>query len=118
MREIYKNLPKEFTQYPEDVLSGKIIAGEALKLACQRYLDWFDREDFYFDWQKADKIKNFIQSMKHSEDEFAGKQFILMDWQKFLLYNIFCWYKDKDRSRRVIRNVFMLIARKSVFKLP
>ena len=89
MREIYKNLPKEFTQYPEDVLSGKIIAGEALKLACQRYLDWFDREDFYFDWQKADKIKNFIQSMKHSEDEFAGKQFILMDWQKFLLYNIF-----------------------------
>ena len=113
MREIYKNLPEEFTQYPKDVLSGKIIAGEALKLACQRYLDWFDREDFYFDWQKADKIKNFIQSMKHSEDEFAGKQFILMDWQKFLLYNIFCWYKDKNRSRRVIRNVFMLIARKN-----
>jgi len=34
MREIYKNLPEEFTQYPKDVLSGKIIAGEALKLAC------------------------------------------------------------------------------------
>lgn len=113
MREIYKDLPEEFLQYPKDVLSGKIIAGEALRLACKRYLDWFDREDLYFDYQKADKIQRFIQSMKHFEDAFAGKQFILMDWQKFLIYNIFCWYKDKDRTKRVIRYVFMLIARKN-----
>jgi phage terminase large subunit-like protein len=38
-----------YNQYADDVLSGKILACEAIILACKRYKDWFNRDDIYFD---------------------------------------------------------------------
>lgn len=87
------------------------MAGEAVRLACQRFVDWFDV--YYFDQEKYDKAINFIQHLKHFEDSFAGQPFILLPWQKWVVANIFCWHHTDDHTKRVIRNVFLLISRKN-----
>jgi phage terminase large subunit-like protein len=76
----YKHLSNKYTQYAEDVVSGKITAGRYVILACQRYLDWFDREDLYFNAELFDKIEDFINHLKHFEGDFAGRPFTLLPW--------------------------------------
>ena len=54
----------KYKQYAEGVLSGKIVSCRYLKLAAQRYLSWFDRDDIEFRVDKADEVVNFIQKLK------------------------------------------------------
>ena len=107
------NIPKRFTEYAEDVLSGKIVACQNIILACQRYLDWLDRPDFWFNQELGDKIVDFFTHLKHFDDEYAGKPFILTDWQKFCVFNIFCFFKASDHEARIIHNAVLMISRKS-----
>ena len=55
-------------KYVNDVLSGEEVAGEAIRLACKRFKSWFDREDFWFDNEKVNKVIDFIGHLKHFED--------------------------------------------------
>ncbi len=104
-------VPDKYTQYANDVISGKIVAGELVQLACKRYLSWFERDDIYFDTDAADKPVRFISKLKHFTGKFKGKAFILQDWQEFLVYNIFGWIR-KDTGTRLIRNAYIQISRK------
>jgi len=38
---------------------------------------------------------------------------VLRPWQKWIVANIFGWYRADDHNKRVIRNVFLLISRKN-----
>lgn len=78
MREIYKNLDHKYLEYAEDVLSGKIVAGKYIKLACSPYLSWFDRDDIIFDIERMNKIESFISHLRHFEGSWAGKPFRLL----------------------------------------
>lgn len=89
-------------QYAHDVLSGKILACEYVKLACKRYFN--DRETgeqrgIYFNENKALRIINFFKFVKHSKGEWAGQQFELEPWQQFSLWNIF-GFENADGTRR------------------
>lgn len=100
---------KKYNQYVEDVLSGKQVAGKYIKLACQRYRDWFYRDDIYFDYSDVDKKIRFMQKLKLRE----GPYFNLLPYQAWITANIFGWkYVDED-NLRVINNVLILTARKS-----
>ena len=104
-------VPDKYTQYAKAVTDGQIVAGELIKLTCQRYLSWFDKDDRYFDCDAADRPVKFISKLKHTTGKFNGKPFILQDWQEFLVYHIFGW-KWKETGTRVIRNAYIQIARK------
>lgn len=104
---------EHWKQYPKDVCSGKIVAGKYIKLACERFLDWFDRDDIFFDLDRMDKIENFINHMKHFQGHFAGKPFKLLDFQRFVLAGIFGWYYTANPEKRVTETVIMFIARKN-----
>lgn len=108
-------VPHKYTKYAEDVVAGRVTAGQHIILACQRYLSWFQRPELYFDADRIERIENFLRHIKHFEGEFNGKSFYdtLLDWQVFVLCNIFGWYRADDHSKRVIRNVFLLISRKN-----
>lgn len=101
----------KYTRYALDVISGKIIACEMVILACKRFISWFDRDDIYFDQEMAERPVKFIAKLKHFTGKFKGQPFILQDWQKFLVYNIFGWIR-KDTNTRLIRNAYIQISRK------
>ena len=55
------------TQYALDVVSGKITAGEYVRLACQRHLDDIEKSKaapykYYFDVEKSEEIINFARA--------------------------------------------------------
>ena len=104
-------IDSKYTQYAQDVIDGKITANELVRLACVRYMSWFDRDDIYFDTEKAERPVIFISKLKHFTGKFKGQPFILQDWQKFLIYNIFGWIR-KDTGTRLIRNAYIQISRK------
>lgn len=105
------NIPEEYTSYAYKILTGKIPAGEYIKLVAERFFHFLDREDVYFDTDKADKPIKFISKLKHTESPWTGKPFILEPWQKFVCYCMFGLYWKKN-DRRVCRNAYIQIARK------
>lgn len=102
---------EKFLKYANDVIDGKITAGHLMKLACKRYISFFDRDDIYFDEEKAEKPVRFISKLKHTRGEFAGHSFILQDWQAFIIYAVFGFYNKSDNSR-LCKSAYIQIARK------
>lgn len=107
----------KYKQYALDVQSGKITANRYIKQATKRYLDWFSRPDMEFRPQAVDRVVNFISKLKHFKGEHAGKQFQLLDFQRFIIANMFGFYwKDeegKPKNRRVVQYVWFEVARKN-----
>lgn len=103
---------KKYKEYAEDVISGKVVACDYIKKACERYLNFFKRDDMYFDGVAVDRVINFISKLKHFTGTHNNKPFILQPWQKWIVYNIFGW-KWKKNNLRVIKNVYIEIARKN-----
>ena len=107
------NIDPKFLGYPTKVLSGEIIAGELIKLQCRRYLSLFDRDDLYFDPERAERPIKFISHLKHWQgSQFVGTSFELQEWQKWMIYNIYGWIKKSDNTR-LIRQAYLQISRKN-----
>lgn len=99
---------KPYWRYCKDILDGKIPSGNYIKLACKRMLAWNERNDIFLDEKKIDKMIRFISLM----DLEYGK-FKLLDYQAWILANVFGWYYKDSPERRVVNNVLLLTARKS-----
>lgn len=91
---------KGYYHYVEDVLNGKIVVGELIKLACQRFKDDLQRQDIYFNESVVDKAINFIGTLKHFMGKSSGKPFKLENWQQFIVANIVGWYWTDENTRR------------------
>jgi len=105
-------IAKKYKKYAEDVLSGKIVAGQYIKLACKRYLSFFERDDMFFDTKAVDKVVNFISKLKHFTGSHNNKPFILSDWQYWIICSIF-GFKLRDKKTRVTRTAFIQVGRKN-----
>ncbi len=103
---------KIYIKYALDVIEGKIVACESIKLACQRFIDWFKRDDIYFDYEDVERKIYFISKLKHFTGSHSGKPFILLDWQAWCIAGIFGW-KWKNTGYRVTTKVFIMISRKN-----
>lgn len=102
---------KIYNKYALDVINGNIVACEAIKLACERYISWFDRDDIYFDTEDVDRKIRFVSKMKHTTGKFARQHFILLPWQQFAFAGIF-GFKWKSTGYRVTKKVFLFMSRK------
>ena len=105
------NLEEKYTKYARDVVERRILAGYLVKLSCERYLKFLERDDIEFKPKMADKPVNFISKLKHTEGDFWQKPFILQDWQTFVVYAMFGFYW-KGTDKRVCRNAYIQISRK------
>lgn len=101
-----------YVDYVKGVLDGSIVACEYIKLACQRTIDFDNRDDMYFDEEDVTRRINFIWKMRHSTGEHNKQHFKLLPWQLWLVSQIFGW-KWKDTGYRVTRKVFLMISRKN-----
>ena len=100
---------KPYWKYAEDVLQNSITAGQFIRLACQRMIDWADREDIYFDYEDVDKKLNLMRKLTLRE----GIKFEPLPYQSWIIGNIFGWKYTDEPDIRVINNVLLLTARKS-----
>ena len=113
MSELEKEIKdKKYTQYADDILSGKIPSCKYVKMACERYLSWFEKDDRYFDAEAVEKVIIFISKLKHFTGKYNNQPFLLEPWQKFIIYNLFGWKKRKD-NLRLIRNFYLELGRKN-----
>lgn len=103
---------KGYYHYVEDVLNGKIVVGELIKLACQRFKDDLQRQDIYFNESVVDKAINFIGTLKHFMGKSSGKHFKLEEWQQFIIANIVGWYW-KDGNTRRFTSSYIEVSRKN-----
>lgn len=106
-----EELTERYFKYAHDVLDGKITACDYIKLCCQRYLNFFNKEEYYFDAQNVFRVEKFLSHLKHSTGKFGDRPFVLMDWQRYALAQIFGW-KYKDSNLRVTRCVSLCVSRK------
>lgn len=102
---------KAYKRYIRDVLDGKIVAGKRVRLACQRALDFEQRDDMYFDEEDVDRRIALIYKLKHYDGAFNGMNFELLPWQQFVISQIFGW-KWRKNDLRVTRTAFCMLSRK------
>lgn len=90
---------KPYYKYVDDVLSGNVITGANIQLACQRFQEDLNRDDLEFRESVVDRAISFISTMKHFKGKASGQNFILEPWQQFVVANIvgFYWKGTNDR---------------------
>lgn len=103
------NTTKIHSQYATDVLKGDIVACKYIKLACERYMSFFEK--YEYNSEKVDRVINFIQKLKHFTGSHNGKPFVLRPWQVWIVSAIFGFYKED--GKRLVNNVYIEIARKN-----
>ena len=111
-KDIKEQIKEQITSYPFDVVEGKIVACEYVKLACKRFIKFLDRADMYFSIEKVQRVINFISKLKHFTGAFYNKPFLLQEWQKFIIMGIYGFYWKKN-DLRVTRTFILSIARKA-----
>lgn len=109
---IIERIKNEITTYPFDVIDGQVVTCVYIRLACQRFINWLNYNDRYFDVEAVLKVINFIEKLEHFKGQFAGQNFKLENWQKWIIASIygFKWMKN---DLRVIRTFILSIGRKN-----
>jgi phage terminase large subunit-like protein len=68
--------------------------------------------DYYFDPEKAEHVTEFFEGLLcHSKGRFAGKPFMLLDWQRTMLEDLFGWVRT-DTDLRRYRMAYISTAKK------
>lgn len=100
-------------KYVDDVLSGKIIAGKKIRLACKRYKRDLERsksDDFpyYYDEKMARKACQFVQMLPLTN----GGKFHLAEYQEWIVSELYGWRVKETGERRYTQGMVSM-ARKS-----
>ena len=100
----------KYREYAMQVVNGDIPTCIFVKQACERYLSFFGKYDFKP--EKCERVINFISKLKHYTGKHNGKNFILLPYQKWIIYSIFGFY-HKNSNKRVTNYVYIELARKN-----
>ncbi len=101
--------------YAEKVVAGKIIAGKKVILAAERYLTDLKKADsddfeYFYDNERANKV---IQFMEILPDPKTMRAYPLADFQRFIIANMYGWWKKDKPSERRFRKGMLSMARKN-----
>lgn len=107
-------------EYAQDVVGGKEITTEEVKIQCKTFLDDLENQnneefDFYFDMSKLKIINNLLMLLNFATGFVAGKPILenLVGFQCFLIANVFGWrYKNNNKKFRY-NDITLFIARKN-----
>jgi phage terminase large subunit-like protein len=101
-------------KYIDGVVSGQIVSGELVRLACQRHkrdLQEGHLRGLRFDRARAQRVIDFFAFLRHSKGEWAGQQFVLAPWQQAMTWILFGWLRADTGFRR-FRTAIVELARK------
>lgn len=95
------------TEYAEEIVSGRKVAGREILLACQRYLEDLKREDLELRPRDPNAICAIMEGfLVHQQGEdmhgqpLLGKPLELQPWQIFCIVNLFGFYYAGTDERR------------------
>lgn len=103
------------SRYATDVMEGRIVAGELVRLACARHLRDLDtgaERGLYFDCAAADRIVNFARMLQHTVGPMAGRPLELQPWQVFRHGSVFGWKREGTGLRR-FRSTYHQVGKKN-----
>lgn len=103
--------------YAKDIQEGTILAGVKTKWMVDRFQDDFSKSEdenypYYIDWDDLLRVNRWASLFKHRKGVLAGKPIVLLDFQLFLLCNIFC-FKRKDNGYKRFRETYIQLSRKN-----
>jgi len=112
----YAPIYDSVTEYANKVVSGKIVAGELHRLACQRHLNDLKKQNtkefpYYYDPVKAKEVIDYAETLTIAEGD-EPRPVKLIDSQMFDLGCTFGWYKTSNNKRR-FRRRYKSIARQN-----
>lgn len=91
------------TQYAQEVVSGKRIAGPHVRGQCARHLrdiEYGHKRGLVWNVEESEKAQGFYADvLKLNGGDFEGKPFELLPWQKFVVGSLFGW-RGVDGYRR------------------
>lgn len=98
-------------QYADDVIAGRVVAGQHVRASCQRFVDdLVNDRGLVFDEAAVARVFKFFEKILHlNGGQFEGKPFLLHPSQAFILGNIFGW-KKADGTRR-FRRAYIEVAK-------
>jgi phage terminase large subunit-like protein len=91
------------TTYARDVLAGTILAGGAVRRACQRHLDDLEHgpaRGLRFDANAVARVFKFFSALRHHEGVHAGRPFTPLQWQQFIVGSLYGWMRGDIRRFR------------------
>lgn len=101
--------------YAEKVISGEILAGKKVILAAKRFINDLERQEdddfeYYFDNERANKVIGFMEILP---DPKTMQVYPLADFQRFIIGNMYGWWRKDDNSKRRFRKGMLSMARKN-----
>jgi len=112
----YAPIYDRVTEYAHKVVTGKVVAGNLHRLACQRHLNDLKKQrtkefPYYYDPNKALEIIEYAETLTIAEGD-EPKPVKLIDSQVFDLGCTFGWFKVSNNKRR-FRRRYKSIARQN-----
>lgn len=99
--------------YASGIIAGEIIANEDRMLACERFLKDLQNPAYDFRANDAEFVIGIIEStLVHVKGPLKGKPFLLLPWEKFVIYNVAGFYLAGTSERR-FKEAFIFIPRKN-----
>ena len=114
-----KSHKEEVDRYVDAVLSGGLIVGKEIILACARYKADLQRDEFELKHKMPDKVIDIMEKMMvHAKGEdleghtLMNAPFKLEPWEKFIIYNLMGFYYKGTDERRY-KEAFIFVPRKN-----
>lgn len=114
-----KDYIKIANEYADDVISGKVVAGAEIVLACKRYKADLERDDIELRAREPNAACSIMEGFfVHAQGEdmkgrpLMGEAFILQRWEIFATVNLLGWYHKGTEIRR-FTEAFIMVARKN-----
>lgn len=120
------------TTYALDVIDGKILTGELVRLACERHLRWIEqptkKHGLKWDVAEVDRFIRFAELHHHYKGRWAkepctcdvdaetcAKRIILQPWQAFCGGSLVGWKRQNDAGRwvRAFYTGYIQVSRKT-----
>lgn len=101
-------------RYAHDVLTGKIVAGRYIKLACKRFFDDLNRDELYFDVEAAKSVVLWFKFIPITDGaaNVVGKPTVLLPWQIWLCCSLVS-FKWKATGFRKYKYAYVQVGRKN-----
>lgn len=98
------------TKYARNVVDGNIVACKKVIQACERHLKDLEKDfDYIYLPERAEKAIKFMELLP---DISTGKPAKMAEFQKFIIYSLYGWYRKDNTDLRRFNKAMVSMARK------